>query len=140
MSPLRPAAVAGNDWPPLWWLPLGLSTMLLVLFAVVVNRQQAQAERIGALLSRVQTLEHSRALERTAVLEQQLRSMLVRLQDLEKQSQGKAQLAKELLTLQQEIELLRRADRGTSSSSLEPTPLERNPRQSRPSAVLPLLP
>ncbi|QPN63394.1 hypothetical protein [Synechococcus sp. CBW1004] len=63
---------------------MALSTTLLVLFAVVVNRQQAQAQRIGELSNRVRALEQSRALERTAVLEQQLRAMLSRLQTMEK--------------------------------------------------------
>ncbi len=69
---------------PWLWLPVALSTTLLVLFAVVVNRQQAQAQRIGELSNRVRALEQSRALERTAVLEQQLRAMLSRLQTMEK--------------------------------------------------------
>lgn len=94
---------------PWLWLPLGLSSLLLVLFVVVVNRQQAQVQRLSDLLTRVQTLEHSRALERTAVLEQQLRSMLTRLQDLEKGGQGQEKLGAQLQSLQEELRQLRRA-------------------------------
>jgi cell shape-determining protein MreC len=83
--------------------------MLLVLFLVVVNRQQAQAQRIGELLSRVQDLEQSRALERTAVLEQQLRSMVNRLQQLEKQNKQQEQLVSQVQSLQEELQLLRRS-------------------------------
>ena len=89
------------------WLPVGLSSLLLVLFLVVVNRQQAQAQRIGELIRRVQDLEQSRALERTAVLEQQLRSMLNRLQQLEKQNKQQEQLLTQVQSLQEEVQLLR---------------------------------
>lgn len=94
---------------PWLWLPMALSSLLLVLFLVVVNRQQAQAQRLSELLSRVQDLEHSRALERTAVLEQQLRSMLTRLQELEKRNQRQEQLGQELQALQQQLQQLRAA-------------------------------
>lgn len=106
---------------PWLWLPLALSSMLLVLFAVVVNRQQAQAERLAALLSRVQTLEHSRALERTAVLEQQLRSMLTRLQAMEKQNQQQDQLGRQLQSLQQDFQQLRAAA-GRSTGPVDELP------------------
>lgn len=125
---------ARNPVTPWLWLPLALSSMLLVLFVVVVNRQQAQAQRIAALLSRVQDLEHSRALERTAVLEQQLRSMLERLQDLEKGNKQQEQLARQQQTLQQELQQLRSVA-ARSLSPLDPAPasepLPRAPRQLR---------
>ena len=94
---------------PWLWLPVALSTTLLVLFAVVVNRQQAQAQRIGELSNRVRALEQSRALERTAVLEQQLRAMLSRLQELEKQTGQQEQLGRQLQNLQQDLQQLRSA-------------------------------
>jgi len=102
------------------WLPLALSSMLLVLLVVVVNRQQAQAQRLSELLNRVQSLEHSRALERTAVLEQQLRSMLSRLQDLEKRHQALEQLASQLQGLQQEVQQLRNSSRPAMPPFSEP--------------------
>lgn len=112
-SPNHRRAVSATPGVTPWlWLPVALSSMLLVLFAVMVNRQQTQAQRIGELLSRVQDLEHSRALERTAVLEQQLRAMLNRLQELEKQTKQQEQLARQLQTLQQEVQRLSRAARG----------------------------
>lgn len=85
---------------------MALSSLLLVLFVVVVNRQHAQAQRLGELLGRVQTLEQSRALERTAVLEQQLRAMLTRLQELEKRNQQQ-QLVQQLQELKEEVQRLR---------------------------------
>ncbi len=114
--PSSPMAVA----TPWLWLPVALSSMLLVLFVVIVNRQQAQAERIGSLLGRVRTLEQSRAVERTAVLEQQLRSMLTRLQDQEKLSRQQEQLVQKLQTLQQELQQLRSSV--NRLSALEPPP------------------
>ena len=104
---------------PWLWLSFGLSTMLLVLFAVVVNRQQAQVQRIEVLSSRVKALEQSRALERTAVLEQQLRAMLTRLQVLEKQNQRQEDVATTLRTLQEEVRRLRSAV-SRPTSLLEP--------------------
>jgi TolA-binding protein len=109
ISGRRRGAAVRTVSAPWLWLPLGLSSMLLVLFLVVVNRQQAQAQRIGELLSRVQDLEQSRALERTAVLEQQLRSMVNRLQQLEKQNKQQEQLVSQVQSLQEELQLLRRS-------------------------------
>lgn len=85
----------------LLWLPVALSTALLVLFVVVVSRQQQQAARVGDLLQRLQGLEQSRALERTAVLEQQLRAMLNRLQKLEKEESQLQDLERRLRILEQ---------------------------------------
>ena len=121
---------------PWLWLPLALSSMLLVLFVVVVTRQQAQAQRIGELLSRVQTLEHSRALERTAVLEQQLRSMLTRLQELEKQNKQNELVVRQLQSLQQELQLLRSAAGSSVDDPVrEPTPLPDPPAGRSPRAA-----
>lgn len=105
--PRQQDPVGGASATPWLWLPVALSSLLLVLFVVVINRQQDQARRLGDLLGRVQTLEHSRALERTAVLEQQLRSMLMRLQDQEKLSRQQQQLTQQLQSLQQELQQLR---------------------------------
>lgn len=113
----------------LLWVPVVLSSALLVLFVVVANSQQQQAARVAELQQRIQALEQSRALERTAVLEQQLRSMLGRLQDVESKGQGQEQLARQLQTLQQELQQLR-ASRLTGPELPEPAPLQ--PEQRRP--------
>lgn len=108
-SPNHRRAVSATPGVTPWlWLPVALSSMLLVLFAVMVNRQQTQAQRIGELLGRVQDLEHSRALERTAVLEQQLRAMLNRLQELEKQTKQLQGQNRQLKSMEAELQLLRR--------------------------------
>jgi len=130
-GPARRRTAAGPDRMTPWlWLPVALSTTLLVLFAVVVNRQQAQALRIGELSSRVKALEQSRALERTAVLEQQLRAMLTRLQDQERQNKQQEQLARQLLNLQQELQ------RWQSTVNRPIIPLEPDPEVGRPARSL----
>jgi hypothetical protein len=134
----RGAARAQAVATPWLWLPLGLTSLLLVLFVVVVNRQQAQVQRLSDLLTRVQTLEQSRAVERTAVLEQQLRSMLTRLQSLEKGGQGQEKLAAQLQTLQEELRQLRRDPQSLSIPLQDQPSAEQEPRSSRPPAV-PLL-
>lgn len=111
---------AGGGW--LIWFPLGLSSLLLVLFVVVVGRQQEQAGRIAELLQRVENLEQSRALERTAVLEQQLRSMVARLQTLERSGQRETDLERQVQSLRQELQLLSRLRQRPDDLPLE-TPL-----------------
>ncbi len=71
--------------PPLWtgWLQIGLSTMLAVLFLVILSKTLEQSQRLMRLEQRLQRLENSRALDRTSVLEEQQRAMVGRLQTLE---------------------------------------------------------
>jgi hypothetical protein len=78
----RPQTPAG---PPAWsgWLQIGLSTMLAVLFLVMLAKTREQNQLLRQLEQRVQGLENSRALDRTSVLEEQQRAMLQRLQPLE---------------------------------------------------------
>ncbi|WP_216904658.1 septation ring formation regulator EzrA [Synechococcus sp. CCY 9618] len=78
----RPQLPAG---PPPWtgWLQIGLSTMLGVLFLVMLAKTREQNQLLRQLEERVQGLENSRALDRTSVLEEQQRAMVERLQSLE---------------------------------------------------------
>ena len=75
--------------PPVWtgWLQIGLSTMLAVLFLVILGKTQEQNQRLMRLEQRLQGLENSRALDRTSVLEEQQRAMVGRLQTLESGAQ-----------------------------------------------------
>lgn len=75
--------------PPIWtgWLQIGLSTMLAVLFLVILSKTQEQNQRLVRLEQRLQGLENSRALDRTSVLEEQQRAMVGRLQTLESGAQ-----------------------------------------------------
>ena len=75
--------------PTVWtgWLQIGLSTMLAVLFLVILSKTQEQNQRLMRIEQRLQGLENSRALDRTSVLEEQQRAMLGRLQTLESGAQ-----------------------------------------------------
>ncbi len=75
--------------PPIWtgWLQIGLSTMLAVLFLVILSKTQEQNQRLLRIEQRLQGLENSRALDRTSVLEEQQRAMVGRLQTLESGAQ-----------------------------------------------------
>ena len=70
-----------RDWA--WWLQIALSTAMVVLFAVMVVNSRRQSRSIRVLEQRIQGLENSRALDRTAAVEEQLRAMVSRLQKLE---------------------------------------------------------
>jgi hypothetical protein len=151
VSPTQPQGLqgiavlrAGGPWGGGWliWLPMGLCTMLMVLFVVVVGRQQDQANKIGELTQRIQNLEHSRALERTAVLEQQLRSTAARLQVVEKGQQRLSDWERQLQTLRQEMDL-RRSFESTHSDLLNEPPLSPSPKSGRstpPNLGRPMLP
>ncbi len=71
--------------PPAWtsWLQIGLSSMLAVLFLVILAKTREQSQLLMKLEQRLQGLENSRALDRTSVLEEQQRAMVGRLQTLE---------------------------------------------------------
>jgi hypothetical protein len=147
-SPSRRRTGLGPERVTPWlWLPVGLSATLLVLFAVVVNRQQAQALRIGELSSRVRALEQSRALERTAVLEQQLRAMLTRMQTMEKG--GLELISKErdqhqvIERLQSEVEQMRNALLTQGGDAADGLPPPSSPAASggrRPALTRPAIP
>ena len=64
--------------PPLWtsWLQIGLSSMLAVLFLVILGKTREQSQLLMKLEQRLQGLENSRALDRTLVLEEQQRAMV----------------------------------------------------------------
>jgi hypothetical protein len=64
-------------------LQIGLSSMLAVLFLVMVTKTREQNLLLRRLEQRVQGLENSRSLDRTSVLEEQQRAMVERLQKLE---------------------------------------------------------
>ncbi|MDM7953571.1 MAG: hypothetical protein QUV07_10215 [Cyanobium sp. CZS 25K] len=75
--------------PPVWTglLQIGLSSMLAVLFLVILAKTREQNQLLLRLEQRLQGLENSRALDRTSVLEEQQRAMVGRLQTLEAAAQ-----------------------------------------------------
>lgn len=90
---LEPAPAGMPAWLP--WLQLAISTTLAVLFVVVLARSREQSRQLGVLQQRVQGLETSRALDRTGLLEQQLRSTVERLQSLEGEQRRLGELLRE---------------------------------------------
>lgn len=89
-------------WPAL--IQIGLSTMLLVLFAVVIGRSREQQQELVRLQQRLQSLERARTLEQAASEEGQVRAFADRLQALEAQMAERQQRSEaERLRLQRLI-------------------------------------
>jgi hypothetical protein len=118
----REPAIGIPAWLP--WLQLAISTTLAVLFVVVLARSREQSRQLGVLQQRVQGLETSRALDRTGLLEQQLRSMVERLQSLEREQRRQEQTLREQAELGQQLERLQRrpADGGGRGAGLPAPP------------------
>lgn len=117
---------------PEWvnWLQAGLTTLLVVLFLVVMGKSRQQSADIRLLQERLQGLENARALDRTTGLEQQLRSTVERLQALERSSARLDAISAESSALRQELRQLRAAAAETRSS--EPTLAPLPPLKSEP--------
>lgn len=115
--------------PPAWlpWLQLSLTSMMLVLFVVLLAQSREQNRNLQRLQQRVQGLENSRALDRTTALEGQLRAMLVRLQNLERRAADLAAAQQRQLELEDQLRqqlLQRRPPRAAPVEEAAPkTPL-----------------
>jgi hypothetical protein len=88
-------------WVP--WLQAGVTTMLVVLFLVIVGKSRQQNDTIRQLQERVQGLENSRALDRTTGLEQQLRTTVERLQSMERNGTRIDGLSRETANMRAEL-------------------------------------
>ena len=106
------------DWAP--WLQAGLTAMLAVLFVVMVGKMRQQSSSIRALQERVQGLEHSRALERTSGLEQQLRTTVERLQVVERSNARLQSLSSDNKLLNDQLRQLRST--GTKAAPADELP------------------
>lgn len=102
------ADVSSNQ-PPTWvnWLGAGITSMLAVLFLVLVQQVRSQNDQIQTLKQRVEGLENARALERTSALESQVQTSASRLQALERLRGDVQRLTAQQLRLQAAIEQLR---------------------------------
>jgi TolA-binding protein len=120
MSP-APDHSAANGAPLAWvpWLQAGVTAMLLVLFVVMVGKTRQQSAAIRQLQDQVQGLENARALERTAGLEQQLRTTVERLQAVERTSARIDALSSSNANLTQELRRLK----GNQASEAAPPAL-----------------
>jgi len=99
----RPEPLDNEMVMPTWlfWLQLGLSTMLAVLFVVTLVKTRQQSLAIRDLQDKIAGIENSRALDRTTAIEDQLRSTSERLQAVERQGAQMAALIAENARLRQ---------------------------------------
>ncbi|MEB3307849.1 MAG: hypothetical protein VKK98_06830 [Cyanobacteriota bacterium] len=100
---------ASLDWVN--WLQAGITMLMVVLFVVMISKTRQQSTNIRVLQERVQGLENSRALDRSAGMEEQLRSTVGRLQELERSAARVDALSAENSSLQQQLRELRAATR-----------------------------
>lgn len=122
----------GPPPPPSWlgWAQVSLSTMLLVLFLVVLGRSHGQVQQLRQLQSRITALESQRNAERAATQDTQLHSFARRLEALEqRQEQHVRALEADRRTIEQALSSLRTLPR-SSLPELEPLPEEPPPRRS----------
>ena len=118
--------------PWLAWIQLGLSTMLAVLFVVLLARSREQSLEIQQLQGRIQTLENSRNLEQAADQNSQLRVLSQRLQDLETQVGDRIERSEsERLRLQQLLSDLRGRQTGAGAAPQQDNEPPAPPRPSR---------
>ena len=118
-SDQRPEPLDNEMTLPAWlfWLQLGLSTTLAVLFVVMLVKTRQQSADIRQLQDKVAGIENSRALDRTTAIEDQLRTTAERIQALERLGAQTAGLAAENARLRQE---LRNPDRSGAKSGAMP--------------------
>ncbi|MFM7548632.1 MAG: hypothetical protein ACKO7Z_07835 [Cyanobacteriota bacterium] len=116
---------------PEWvnWLQAGLTTLLVVLFVVILGKGRQQSANLRLLEQRVQGLENARALDRTTGLEQQLRSAVARLQVLERSAARVNALSAENSLLHRELRQLRAAAQARAAEPVTPPlpPLKTEP-------------
>ncbi|MFM7675050.1 MAG: hypothetical protein ACKO5F_05600 [Synechococcus sp.] len=124
---------------PLWvpWLLVGISTMLAVLFVLLLGKYREQSRNLRLLRDRVEGLENSRALERTTILEQQLRSTSERLRKLERLEGSVSGLGGQVERLRFEI---RQLSRGQLPPELDSPPAVEPPASSPAAPSAPAAP
>lgn len=127
------ADLSGNA-PPIWvnWLSTGITSMLAVLFLVLVQQTRGQNDRIQTLQRRVEALENARALERTSALEQQVQTSVSRLQALEGLRGEMQRLAAQQQRLQTTLDQLRGTVGPTTLPPLPPATIPGPPPPPRP--------
>jgi len=116
-----PSSTEPDGVLPTWMRRGGaaLTTLIAVLFVVVLLQVRQQGQRLQTLQDRLQTLENNRDLERTNALEEQLRSTVQRLQSLEGMERTLQRLSSEQESLRQ---LIRSGASGLGSREPQPLP------------------
>lgn len=122
------------------WLQLGLTTMLGVLFVVTLLGGRDLSLSLGQMEQRLRALESRQALDKSTVLEQQLRSMLERLQALEGKAEHLSALENEWERLEQELSELRSRNSGPPSAKEEASPPRGPSSTTPPGTAAPLRP
>lgn len=117
--------------PWLGWFQLGLSSMLAVLFLVMLAWSREQGRDLRQLRLRVETLESSSSLEKAADQNGQLRTLTQRFEQLEARATEQLERSEaERLRLQQLlVEMRERA--GSSSQQPREADPARDPQPSR---------
>jgi len=116
---------------PLWlsWVQLGISTMLVVLFLVMLGKVKEQATTIGDLEQKVRAIANERSQDRTKAMEQQLESMIQRLQSVEQVGEQLRTVDRQQQALKQDLQQLRSTPH-LPAEALEP---QSSPTPSQPS-------
>ena len=117
-TPASPDAVSGL---PNWmrWGGAGLTALVAVLFVVLLQQVRQQGQQLQSLQNRLQTLENAHDLDRTNALEEQLRSTVQRIRNLEGLEQTVQSLSQEQAGLHQQLRSAARSSSG-GGSDLEP--------------------
>ena len=99
----------GPAGQPLWlsWLQLSISSMLVVLFLVMLAKVREQAVTLGQLEQKMRAIENARSLDRTTAMEQQLESMIQRLQAVEQVGEQLREVGRQQQAFKQDLQLLR---------------------------------
>ena len=126
------ASDQGGQPPWLAWLQLSISSMLVVLFVVMLGKVRQQAGTIGELEQKVRTIENARSLDRTTAMEQQLEAMIQRLQSVEQVGEQLRNVDRQQQAIKQDLQLLRSTARVAITdpglqSSPTPTPQPLSP-------------
>ena len=95
--------------PPGWlcWAAIGTSTMLMVLFVVLLSKMMQQTKLLNNLRDRLLGLENSRALTNNTVIEDQLKILTQRLRSLEQESITNQALKSQIGKLNADLDALR---------------------------------
>ncbi|MCS5693025.1 hypothetical protein NZK33_13690 [Cyanobium sp. FGCU-6] len=125
----------GPDWLP--WLQIGVSTLLAVLFVVMLIKSRDQNQRLQQLEMRLQGVENNRSLDRTAALEQQLRTLAKRMQGLEGQREELESTRRERDEMRSELQQIRQATPPPGQAAAAGLPPAASPGPPRPSYLLP---
>lgn len=129
----------GDADPPIWlpWLQIGATSLLAVLFVMLLIKSRDQNQRLQQMELRLQGIENNRSLDRSAVLEQQIRTLAERMRGLEGQRQELESTRRERDEMRSELQQLRAATPVRPPSSVGSPPVPPPP---VPGAGAPVLP